>query len=90
MALQVCLIHLVYYFQFLQIPTQVDSCKKEKIYSFIQKYLKIHLYIYKRCVCLFVCLFVWIWRPNYWSDLDQIWHGPPPGPCCTLGILFQS
>ncbi len=40
------------------------------------------IYIYKteRCVCLFVCLFVSILLPNYWTDPDQTWHGPPPGP----------
>ncbi len=39
------------------------------------------IYIYKRevSVCLFVCLFGW--RPNYWMDLNQIWHGPPTGNC---------
>ncbi len=30
---------------------------------------------------LSVCLFVRIWSPNYWMDLNQIWHGPPPGIC---------
>ncbi len=39
-------------------------------------------------VCLFVCLFVWIWSPSYWMDSNQIWHGPPPGPVGNLKILF--
>ena len=38
------------------------------------------IYIYKRSVCLFVCLSR-VWQPNYWMDLNQIWHEPPPGPC---------
>ncbi len=44
---------------------------------------KINIYIYKRglSLCLFICLFVWIWSLNYWMDSNQIWHGPPPGPC---------
>ena len=37
------------------------------------------LYIYKRRVCLSVCLFVSILLSNYWTNPDQKWYRPPPG-----------
>ncbi len=45
-------------------------------------------YTYYIEACLFVCLFVRIWSPNYWRDSNQIWHGPPPGPLWISSKYF--
>ncbi len=38
------------------------------------------LLVYKKQNGVSVCLSVSILLLNYWTDLDQNWHGPPPGP----------
>ncbi len=48
----------------------------------------IFFYIRGLFVCLFVCLFVWNWCPNYWRDLNQIWHEVPHDPCGQPQNIF--
>ncbi len=73
----------------LKCAKKCASLKCQSFYCIFGRFrggTKINIYIYKteRCVCLSVCLsvclFVSILLPNYWTDPDQNWHGPPPGP----------